>query len=431
MKLKRRFRATLVTVFATLVMLGVTAAAEGSGYRVIHNFWRQGDGCEAVGVPAAAKNGDLYGVTNSCGAYEYDGIVFKLTALSTRNGVWRETILYNFPGGNGGEQPSSIVLGGDGNLYGVDFSQTIFQLKRPASRNGVWKYSALYTLNQGSDGADLLGNLVFDAEGNLYGATGSGGDPSCNNGYGCGTVFELQRPTQKGGHWVYSVLYTFTGPPDAAVPYAGVTLDQNRNVYGTTDGGGTFDYGAVYSVSPPTQKGGPWTETVLYSFDRGTMGDLPKGPVTFDESGNLYGTASFGGDLNCQAGYGCGLVFELSPQAGGTWAYTNLYSFQGGSDGGIPSGYIVIDGKGSLYSTTQAGGGGTGYAGIAFKLSPPVQQGDPWTETVLHSFKAPEDSGDNGGLIWGKWGDLYGVTYFGGTRGCQRKGCGTVFELQP
>ena len=124
------------------------------------------------------------------------------------------------------------------------------------------------------------------------------------------------------------------------------------------------------------------------------------------------------------------VVFELSPQQGGTWTYANLYSFQGGNDGLVPTGYIVIDGKGSLYSTTQLGGGGSN-AGIAFKLSPPVQQGDPWTETVLHSFKAPIDSGDNGGLIWGKWGDLYGVTYLGGSKGCQREGCGTVFELQP
>jgi uncharacterized repeat protein (TIGR03803 family) len=432
LKLKRRSRAILWMVFAAVVMLGGAANAKDRAYRVIHNFrgWRLGDGCEPIGVPAAAKNGDLYGVTYLCGTYEYDGIVFKLTAPSTRDGVWRESILYNFPGGDGGEQPSSLVLGADGNLYGVDFSQTIFELKRPASHNAVWTYAALYTLNQGSDGAGIE-NLVIDASGNLYGATGAGGDPSCNNGYGCGTVFELQRPTQEGGQWVYSVLYAFTGTPDGEIPYAGVTFDQKGNLYGTTNYGGSIGYGAVYRVSPPTQKGGPWTETVVYSFDRGTnMGSNPEGPVTFDQSSNLYGTTAFGGDLNCQAGYGCGVVFELSPQAGGTWAYTNLYSFQGGNDGLVPTGYIVIDRKGSLYSTTQLGGGGSN-AGIAFKLSPPVQQGDPWTETVLHSFKAPDDSGDNGGLIWGKWGDLYGVTYLGGARGCQREGCGTVFELQP
>ena len=166
---------------------------------------------------------------------------------------------------------------------------------------------------------------------------------------------------------------------------------------------------------------------MLYSFDPGTnMGSHPDGPLTFDQSGNLYGTTAYGGDLNCSGGYGCGVVFELSPQLGGTWTYTNLYSFQGGSDGAVPTGYIVIDGKGSLYSTTQVGGGAGSDAGIAFKLSPPLQNGDPWTETVLHRFKGSADQGDNGGLIWGKWQSLYGVTYEGG-----KYNGGTVFELLP
>jgi hypothetical protein len=138
-------------------------------------------------------------------------------------------------------------------------------------------------------------------------------------------------------------------------------------------------------------------------------------------------TTAFGGDLNCSGGFGCGVVFELT-EAGGTWTYTNLYSFQDGNDGAVPSGNIVIDSKGNIYSTTTAGGGSK--AGIAFKLSPPQQKGGAWTETTLHTFKAPAGAGDNGGLTWGKWGDLYGVTYLGGT-GCPGSGCGTVFELQP
>jgi len=420
----------LTATFAALVVLGEAAVANGSAYRVIHNFHSRLDGGGPFGVPAAAKNGDLYGTATAGGAVSGRGTVFKLTAPRTRGGAWTLTILYDFPGGSGGERPDSLVLGADGNLYGVDFSQTIFELKRPASHDGVWKYTALYTLNQNSDGAGIQGNLVFDAGGNLYGAAASGGDLSCGGGYGCGTVFELQRPTKDGGQWLYTVLYAFTGQPDADTPYAGVTLDQKGNVYGTTNWGGTFGYGAVYRMSPPTQKGGPWTETVLYSLDRGTnMGSNPEGPVTFDESGNLYGTTAFGGDLNCSGGFGCGVVFELT-ETGGTWTYANLYSFQAGRDGAEPTGYMVVDSEGSLYSTTTSGGEGSGSAGIAFKLSPPSQKGDAWTETVLHRFKAPTDSGAIDGLIWGKWHSLYGVTYLGG-KGCQGEGCGTVFELQP
>ncbi len=120
-------------------------------------------------------------------------------------------------------------------------------------------------------------------------------------------------------------------------------------------------------------------------------------------------------------------MFELSPQQGGTWTYTNLYSFQAGSDGAEPTGYIVIDSKGDLYSTTSSGGQGPGSPGIAFKLSPPAQKGNAWTETVLHRFKVPPGgAADNGGLIWGKWHSLYGVTSAGG-----KYDAGTVLELHP
>jgi len=169
---------------------------------------------------------------------------------------------------------------------------------------------------------------------------------------------------------------------------------------------------------------------LLYSFNE-TNEDItvPEGPVTFDGSGNLYGTTAYGGDLNCAGGFGCGVVFELSPSLPGqSWIYTTLYAFQGGSDGAVPTGYIVLDGNGNLYSTTQEGGGGNGgYAGIAFRLSPPAQHGEAWAETILHRFQPPGGVAPNDGLTWGKWGDLYGVTWYGGY--CQQ--CGTVFEVRP
>ncbi len=66
-----------------------------------------------------------------------------------------------------------------------------------------------------------------------------GGDMSCEQ-EGCGTVFELKRPTKTGGKWRFSLLHTFTGEPDGALPFAGVTLDQKGNLYGTTNWGGTI-----------------------------------------------------------------------------------------------------------------------------------------------------------------------------------------------
>jgi len=176
-------------------------------------------------------------------------------------------------------------------------------------------------------------------------------------------------------------------------------------------------------MSQPQGQG--WTENVVYSFDQSNSYiSSPEGPVAFDSSGNLYSTTLAGGDQNCDGGFGCGVVFELATP---DWTYSTLYEFQGGeTDGDEPAGYIVFDSQGNLYSTTEGGGSKGGYgSGVAFQLSPPSNGGN-WSETVLHHFPPSPDGGDNEGLTWGKWGDLYGVTLSEGTRHD-----GTVFEVSP
>ena len=149
--------------------------------------------------------------------------------------------------------------------------------------------------------------------------------------------------------------------------------------------------------------------------------------MILDNSGNLYGTAG-GGDLNCQGGFG-----EKKKQAfpsakkHGTWAYANLYAFQGGNDGINPSGYMVFDSVGNLYGTTQAGGGTNG--GTAYRIeatSGAAEHGLKLCCTLL--LVSAESPILPDGLIWGKWKDLYGVTEDGGTE-CQA--CGTAFEIRP
>jgi len=431
-KLRRQSRKVIFMLAAlvAIVLLGGAVNARGQSYRVIYDFGRtSADGWFPAAVPAVAKNGDLYGVTVSGGTHN-SGTVFKLTAPQSRGGTWTESVLYDFPGGNH-EFPTSVVVDKDGTLYGTgggsDSRGFIFRLTPPGPGTDSWRYDLLYTLANSSDGSAIQGNLTLDTEGNLYDATELGGNPSCY----CGTVFELKRPTQKGGKWRFSVLHTFTGIPDGEEPFAGVTFDQKGSLYGTTNWGGPLGSGAVYRLTPPAKKGRPWTETVLYSFAQdGPMGSHPEGPVIFDGSGNLYSTTAFGGDANCQGGFGCGVVFELSPpaQKGGAWTDTTLHAFQGGSDGIYPSGYMVFDSNGNLYGTTQVGGAGNG--GTVYRLKPPVQKGDAWTETVLHGFTGSNGDGNlpASGLTWGKWNYLYGVTGEGGT-GCQA--CGTAFELLP
>jgi uncharacterized repeat protein (TIGR03803 family) len=266
--------------------------------------------------------------------------------------------------------------------------------------------------------------LIFDASGNLYGTTDGGG----SGGYG--TVFELSP--QSGGSWFETVLHSFTGKTDGAEPIAGVILDTTGNLYGTTwaggsgacDNGNVKGCGTVFDLSP--QSGGGWSEQVLYSFrSKGNDGNNPYSSLIFDSAGNLYGTTSDGGSDKCK--YGCGTVFELSPQQGSGWSETVLHHFQGsGSDGEAPYGSLTLNKEGHLFGTTCLGG--ALLHGSIFELSP--KSGGGWHETMLHSFRLDGDGRfPYAGLILDKSGNLFGTTSTGGSGNCGNNGCGTISRI--
>ncbi len=106
--------------------------------------------------------------------------------------------------------------------------------------------------------------LILDAAGNLYGTAAGGGTDSV------GTVFELSP--QQGGGWTETVLYSFNfdGTDGAGPAYASLVSDAAGNLYGTTSGGGTYDTGMAFELTP--NGGGGWTEKVLYNFGKNTDG---------------------------------------------------------------------------------------------------------------------------------------------------------------
>jgi uncharacterized repeat protein (TIGR03803 family) len=126
--------------------------------------------------------------------------------------------------------------------------------------------------------------LIFDAAGNLYGTTYSGGI------YGYGTAFKVT--SNPDGSWTETVLRSFSGRPDGSYPHAGLIFDTAGNLYGTTEGGGRHSGGAVFRLAPNPD--GSWTETVLANFtgDDGEGGWIPEAGLIFDAAGNLYGTTA-------------------------------------------------------------------------------------------------------------------------------------------
>jgi len=320
----------------------------------------------------------------------------------------------------------------------------------PAS--AAWKEKVLYSFQGGTnDGSYPYGSVIFDKQGNLYGVLQDfGGDSCAPLGGECGAVYQLSPPAQNGGSWTETLLYEFQGKGanDGESPNSGLVMDKSGNLYGLTAYGGTGNCtllggsagcGTVYELSPPKQKGGAWTETILYSFPSAKQGYVPIGDLVFDSTGNLYGSTLFGGakGTTCDPDYGgqCGVVFELSPpkKKGGAWTQKVLHNFAGGTDGFSPNGALTLDSKSKIYGTTPMGGNqlcnfGEGQVGCGtvFELVPPSKRGGAWTEDVLHRFTDGDDGGGpNGGLVFDSKGSLYGTAGSGGSG----EGLGTVFQL--
>jgi uncharacterized repeat protein (TIGR03803 family) len=235
-----------------------------------------------------------------------------LCSLAIHSTASTYKVIYSFHGTDGELPLAEMIADSSGNLYGTtEFGGgpgklgTVFKLTPGAG--GTWTNTVLYAFANGPDGGQLVGSLVFDAVGNLYGTTSGGGDPACTSQGGfCGVVFKLTPGS--GGTWTESVIHSFTGP-DGKAASPGLVIDSAANLYGTTGAGGTFGNGAVFELSPGS--GGTWTETVLHSFNGRTEGWGPNSQLVFDSAGNLYGTTLEGGGTGCSSA-GCGTNLRTS-----------------------------------------------------------------------------------------------------------------------
>ena len=422
--MRRRFLITLATALA-IALLAVSPAWAESKYKILHAFGRGRDGAGVFAGLGLDPKGNLYGVTTGGGAYG-SGTVFELTPGA--GAEWNEKILHSFCQGGGRCSDGSLpwdtpVLDPEGNLYD-DSNAGIFEMT-PGPHG--WTFKLIYS-GGGSESQDDLAlynapgidDLLLDAAGNLYGTFGVGknykgaiGELSLGTGgwkeedifdfclhphnfeclggsvpefrlawdasgnlYGVtteggaddgGVVFQLEY---SGSAWKEHVLHSFRdSQSDGYRPYAGPVVDQAGNVYGTTAQGGggagcePTGCGSVYRLSKG--KNGQWAETILYNFpDYPKNGGGPSAGLVFDQAGNLYGTATGGGDPSCS----CGVVFKLAPETGGKWKYTILHRFTG-KDGYSPQAGLIFDQDYKhLYGTTTEGGPGN--YGVVFEITP-------------------------------------------------------------
>ncbi|MBA3914434.1 MAG: hypothetical protein H0X25_11435 [Acidobacteriales bacterium] len=282
---------------------------------------------DAVTIDAA---GNIY-LTQSNGGKKQGGSVVM---LAQRQGVWTEALLHAFsPNDDGGSSPmGGVIIAPSGAIYGTTTtggqysSGTVYELS--PNGNGTYTHSVIYMFpKQGSPQS----GLATDAAGNLYGSATVGG------GYGRGFVYELSP--SGGGSWQKQVLYEFGAPGDGATPVSTPRLDSVGNIFGSSEYGGQFGFGAVYELTK--KSGGTWSSTIIYSFTgTGQDGGFPIGPVTLDAHGNVYATA-FSGNT------GKGSVVESTPLVGGGWSTLLLHSFPSfTTDGQYVQGQLALDSSG-------------------------------------------------------------------------------------
>ena len=401
-----------VVICLLAVGLGLSTAVHAQTFTVLHSFTGGADGANPSYGLTLSTPGRLFGTAGqSAFQMRQYGAAWVLSPLA----------------GLGAYAQSRLTVGPDGTLYGSVY-EGLYNLRPPATTSPsvfpVWTETMIFQFNF-FDGDGPMGDLVFDAAGNLYGTTYSGGVVNtCSGGLGCGTVYEL---SQSQGVWTNTRLYVLTGQSDGTAPMSGVLLDRAGNAY-VTSSQGYYDigaqWGAVFKLTPSGQRS--WAETTLYDFQDGS-GVIPAAGLISDPAGNLYG-ATVATSENDEGG----TIYQLSPSGGG-WTFDNLYMLSGGE--GFrpgPRGRLVMDAAGNLYGTTY--GDGAYEKGSVFELTPGM---DGWNYVSLHDFSGGSDGANPmDGLVMDASGNLYGTTYAGGnTNGhCDASfgyQCGVVFEITP
>lgn len=347
----------------------LTRAGSGWIFNPLYTFTGGGDGGSPMAAFTFGPDGALYGTaayggnTNLCQELFWTGcgVVFELRPPATPPpnvfSPWTETVLYRFSFTDGALPFSEVVFDASGNMYGTTWGGgnvlsgltpgsgedcgyhcgAVYKLTKTA---GVWDQSALYLFTEDT-GSNPQAGLVFDQQGNLYGATSYTGPA------GYGTLFKL---TLSGSGFDESTVHAF-GPGDGGPVYSTLIMDSAGILYGGNPGSHARYNGTVFSFSP---QGGL---SELYTFD---PGDGPYGGLTTDSSGDLYGTTQVGGAHNY------GSVFKLT-RSGSGWIYTTLHDFQQ-PEGCDTNGKVLLDANGNLYGTTS-GCGANGY-GTVWEITP-------------------------------------------------------------
>jgi hypothetical protein len=233
----------------------------------IYNFQNDQFGGNPTTLLLPDADGNLFGTIIEGGVNGTGGI-FEISPPDAGQKQWSMHLIHSMDQFAEGEEPQSpLVADASGALHGTsslggsgfNFPEgTVYRLVPQGGQN--WTLQVLHTfasdtVTEAEQGAAPVGPLVIDAEGAVWGVTTLLGDPACQEGEGCGTLFKL-TPRAKGGHnWKFTLVHRFTGNTDGGFAgwenaQSGLTEGPDGTIYGTTPSGGTHNAGTAFSVTP-------------------------------------------------------------------------------------------------------------------------------------------------------------------------------------
>ena len=270
------FQITSGGALTTLYTFGTTADDGGGGSPLVQG-----------------TNGNFFGTTLQGGTY-FAGTIFQITPSGSLSN-W-----YNFGANpNDPRQPDSIILGSDGNFYGVSSTGGTARAGTVFQATAAGTVTTLHNFQSSGVDNGAPGGLVQGNDGAFYGTTSQGG------AYGMGRVFKITV----GG--TLTTLYSFGSVSgDGTNPSSGLIQATDGNLYGVTSQGGLFNFGTIFRMTPDG------TLSILHSFNS-TDGSSPSAALLQAADGNLYGTTAAGG------AHGSGTVFRLQLAAQAAYTCTN------------------------------------------------------------------------------------------------------------
>lgn len=436
-----------------LVALAVPARAYT--HHTLYTFCAEAncaDGANPNGGLIQDALGNIFGTTVAGGNLSNTfGVAFELVANETRT-AWTYKVLYKFCRGAGcpdGDEPhGGVILDASGNLYGTTFSGgahgggIVYKLS-PGTEGDPWTLTILYSFCTPGDAAcsggyQPVGSLTYAgaASGAPYDGTSSLYGSASNDGLRhAGVVYALT--VNRRGVWSERPLHNFCALADCADganPQAGLTLDADGHLFGTTFEGGSRQHGVAFRLTHK-RGDGLWPEKTLQTFCV-PCGRNPSAAPALDAAGDVLGTTLYGGkDTQCPSKRGvpgakiCGVLYKLV-RSGGHYDETLLHKFCSETDcadGRNPISGVLVDGEGNLFGATS--GGGRGHNGIGAQIGGGVVYELSDAFHVLYDFCSEADCADGAAPstpIIDTSGNLFGTA-----QGALASNPGTVYELMP